>query len=163
MLEIKKQKWISFSIYYDEQNSLLINALPLILSNRKEIIKYMFSRSNERGSNLILMFEVKNSIDIDVFTKEINCKNKDVLKLYDNMSYEFLFFEFYNKKARIKREKGIYSLKHQKLVLKNKNRSQPKEHSTRFLIKDQGLFARTRFGFIGNKENPIYNSNKDAK
>lgn len=71
MLEIKKQKWISFSIYYDEQNSLLINALPLILSNRKEIIKYMFSRSNERGSNLILMFEVKNSIDIDVFTKEI--------------------------------------------------------------------------------------------
>ncbi len=53
-----------------------------------------------------------------VFTYEVNARSKVIIKLYDDLSYEFLFFEFYNKKPRVKREKGTYSLKKQRLTIK---------------------------------------------
>ena len=99
-----------------------------------------------------------------VFTNEANPKNKDILKLYDDLTYEFLFFEFFNKKPRVKREKGTYSLKHHKLILKNKGSSQPKKHSNRFLIKEeQGLFECNLFGIANKDESPNYSSTIDNK
>lgn len=99
-----------------------------------------------------------------VFMNETDVKNKEILKLYDDLSYEFLFFEFYNKKARVKREKGTYNLKKQKLTLKNSGKTQPKEHSERFILKENnGLFACNRFGKISNFNQPSYLDNKDAK
>jgi len=99
-----------------------------------------------------------------VFTKETDVKNKEILKLYEDLSYEFLFFEFYNKKPRVKREKGTYILKKQKLVLKNSGKTQPKGHSERFIIKEnEGLFACNRFGKINISEQPMYFANTDVK
>ncbi len=99
-----------------------------------------------------------------VFTNEVNARSKEIIKLYDDLSYEFLFFEFYNKKPRVKREKGTYSLKKQKLTLKNSGKSQPKEHSERFIIKENdGLFACNRFGKIDNSSQSSYVDNKDRK
>jgi hypothetical protein len=99
-----------------------------------------------------------------VFTKETDVKNKEILKIYDDLSYEFLFFEFYNKKPRVKREKGTYSLKKQKLTLKNSGKTQPKEHSERFIIKEnEGLFACNRFGKIDRLSQSSYVDNKDKK
>jgi len=99
-----------------------------------------------------------------VFTNEVNARSKEIIKLYDDLSYEFLFFEFYNKKPRVKREKGTYSLKKQKLTLKNSGKSQPKEHSERFIIKENdGLFACNRFGKIDNSSQSLYVDNKDRK
>ncbi len=99
-----------------------------------------------------------------VFTNEVNARNKEIVKLYDDLSYEFLFFEFYNKKARVKREKGTYSLKKQKLTLKNSSKTQPKEHSERFIIKEnEGLFACNRFGKIDRSSQSSYIDNKDKK
>jgi len=99
-----------------------------------------------------------------VFTKETDVKNKEILKLYEDLSYEFLFFEFYNKKPRVKREKGTYSLKKQKLTLKNSGKTQPKEHAERFIIKENdGLFACNRFGKINKSSQSSYLDNKDKK
>lgn len=97
-----------------------------------------------------------------VFTKETDDKKKEILKLYEDLSYEFLFFEFYNKKPRVMREKGIYSLKKQKLILKNSGKTQPKEHSERFIFKqNEGLFACNRLGKINTSS--AYLDNKDKK
>lgn len=99
-----------------------------------------------------------------VFTNEVNSRNKEIIKLYDDLSYEFLLFEFYNKKPRVKREKGTYSLKQQKLVLKNSGKTQPKGHSERFIIKENdGLFACNRFGKINKSSQSSYLDNKDKK
>jgi len=99
-----------------------------------------------------------------VFTKETDVKNKEILKLYEDLTYEFLFFEFYNKKPRVKREKGTYILKKQKLTLKNSGKTQPKEHSERFIIKEnKGLFACNRFGKIDRSSQSSYVDNKDKK
>lgn len=99
-----------------------------------------------------------------VFTNEVNVRNKEMIKLYDDLSYEFLFFEFYNKKPRVKREKGTYSLKKQKLTLKNSGKTQPKEHPERFIIKEnEGLFACNRFGKIDRSSQSSYLDNKDRK
>ncbi len=99
-----------------------------------------------------------------VFTNEVNERNKEIIKLYDDLSYEFLFFEFYNKKPRVKREKGAYSLKKQKLSLKNSSKIQPKEHSDRFIIKEnEGLFACNRFGKISKSNQPSYLISMDKK
>jgi hypothetical protein len=90
--------------------------------------------------------------------------NKEVLKLYDDLSYEFLFFEFYNKKPRVKREKGTYSLKKQKLILKNSGKTQPKEHFERFIIKEnEGLYTCNRFGKIDKFSQSLYVDNRDRK
>ncbi|MBK8369766.1 MAG: hypothetical protein IPL10_21015 [Bacteroidetes bacterium] len=99
-----------------------------------------------------------------VFTNEVNARKKEIIKLYDDLSYEFLFFEFYNKKPRVKREKGTYSLKKQKLILKNSGKTQPKEHPERFIIKENdGLFACNRFGKIDKSSQSSYVDNKDRK
>ena len=99
-----------------------------------------------------------------VFTNYVNARNKEIIKLYDDFSYEFLFFEFHNKKPRVKREKGTYILKKQKLVLKNSSKTQPKEHSERFIIKEnEGLFACNRFGKIDRSSQSSYIDNKDKK
>lgn len=99
-----------------------------------------------------------------VFTNEVNARNKEIIKLYDDLSYEFLFFEFYNKKPRVKREKGTYSLKKQKLILKNSGKTQPKEHFERFIIKEnEGLYTCNRFGKIDKFSQSLYVDNRDRK
>jgi hypothetical protein len=99
-----------------------------------------------------------------VFTKETDVKNKEILKLYDDLSYEFLFFEFYKNKPRVKREKGTYSLKKQKLILKNSSKIKPKEHSEKFLLQEnEGLFSCNRFGKINKSSQSSYLDNKDKK
>ncbi len=99
-----------------------------------------------------------------VFTNQVNSRNKEIIKLYDDKSYEFLFFDFYNKKARVKREKGTYRLKHEHLILKNLGKSQPKKHADRFVIKESNqLVPCNKLGRIIKSEKSTFTVDNDKK
>lgn len=82
-----------------------------------------------------------------VFTTSLSAGNKDVLKLYDDNTYEFLFFQIKNKKPVVKRERGTYTWKKNKLNLSIKGKTMIKEHATRFVYVDEkGLFKPRLLG-----------------
>jgi len=99
-----------------------------------------------------------------VFVNEVDSTNKDILKLYDDFTYEFLFFQKKRNKPKVKREKGTYSLKSNKLVLDKETKAELKEHPCHFVfIENKGLTKSQLFS-ISKKENELlYVLNNDAK
>jgi hypothetical protein len=99
-----------------------------------------------------------------VFVNEVDSTNKDILKLYDDFTYEFLFFQKTKNKPKIKREKGTYSLKNDKLVLDKETEAEVKEHSYHFLyIENKGLANFQRFNKPKKEPELLYVLNNDAK
>ena len=107
----------------------------------------------------------KNSVQLKfVFTAEADSTNKDILKLYDDFTYEFLFFQKTKNKPKVKREKGTYTLKKNKLDLNKETKAELKDHPFHFIfIENKGL-SKSKL-FIGSKkENElIYVLNNDPK
>ena len=99
-----------------------------------------------------------------VFINQVNSRSKEIIKLYDDKSYEFLFFDFYNKKARVKREKGTYRLKHEHLILKNLGKSQPKKHADRYVMKESTqLLPCSKLGRIIKSKKSSFTVDNDKK
>ena len=71
---------------------------------------------------------------VHVFVLEHDSANKDILKLYDDKSYEFLFFQVVKNKPKVKREKGTYNWHTNKLKLVKKGDSKIKPHAYKFLF-----------------------------
>lgn len=100
---------------------------------------------------------------VHVFVLEHDSANKDILKLYDDKSYEFLFFQVVKNKPKVKREKGTYNWHTNKLKLVKKGDSKIKPHAYKFLfdsIKGQ-LIGRHWFNL--KKETNYYTISKEAK
>ena len=99
-----------------------------------------------------------------VFVNEVDSTNKDILKLYDDFTYEFLFFQKNRNKPKVKREKGTYSLKSNKLVLDKETKADLKEHPYHFIfIENKGL-TKSQWFSTSKKENELlYALNNDAK
>ena len=99
-----------------------------------------------------------------VFVNEVDSTNKDILKLYDDFTYEFLFFQKNRNKPKVKREKGTYSLKSNKLVLDKQTKAELKEHPYHFVfIENKGLVKSKWFGKSKNETELLYAINTDAK
>ena len=92
-----------------------------------------------------------------VFEKEISLTEKYILKLYDNNTYEFLYFIIKNKKPKVIREKGIYRLIRNKLKLKLKSSNQKEliKHPKRYYyFSEKGLYkskAKMRKGIFNTE------------
>ena len=98
-----------------------------------------------------------------VFSSEVTSNNKDVLKLYDDNTYELLFFQIKKKKPLIKRERGTYRWKNSKLILSMKGKKQIKEHPTRLaFIEGKGLYEWHFFNHTSKGE-PLYALSSDKK
>ena len=99
-----------------------------------------------------------------VFVNEVDSTNKDILKLYDDFTYEFLFFQKNKNKPKVKREKGTYSLKSNKLVLDKETKAELKEHPYHFIfIENKGLVKSKWFGKSEKENKLLYAINNDAK
>jgi hypothetical protein len=107
----------------------------------------------------------KTSVKLNyVFVKEVDSTNKDILKLYDDFTYEFLFFQKFKNKPKVKREKGTYSLKKGKLVLDKETKTELKEHPYHFLfIENKGLIKSKWFSKSKTETEFLYELNNDAK
>lgn len=99
-----------------------------------------------------------------VFIAEQDSLNKDILKLYDDNSYELLFFQKIRGKARVKREKGTYNLKKGKLALTRETKNEIKQHPYHFIyIENKGLYKKH---FLASKRPSnvfLYTLNNDPK
>lgn len=99
-----------------------------------------------------------------VFVNEVDSTNKDILKLYDDFTYEFLFFQKNKNKPKVKREKGTYSLKSNKLVLDKETKADLKEHPYHFIfIENKGLTKYQWFNTSKKETELLYVLNSDAK
>ena len=99
-----------------------------------------------------------------IFVKETDTTHKDILKLYDDFTYEFLFFEKEKNKPKVKREKGTYSLKKDRLVLEKETKANLKEHPYHFVfVENKGLAKSQWFGKSKNETELLYAINTDAK
>lgn len=108
----------------------------------------------------------KNPVPIQlkqVFTTKVISGNKDILKLYDDNTYEFLFFQIKNKKPVVKRERGTYHWKKNKLSLAMKGKTMIKEHSTRFIYKEEKGLYKDRFFDVKKAQEPEYAITADKK
>lgn len=108
----------------------------------------------------------KNPVPVQlkqVFTTKVISGNKDILKLYDDNTYEFLFFQIKNKKPVVKRERGTYHWKKNKLSLAMKGKTMIKEHSTRFIYKEEKGLYKVRFFDVKKAQEPEYAITDDKK
>jgi len=98
-----------------------------------------------------------------VFTSEAAPNDKQVLKLYDDNSYEFLHFVIANKKAKVLREQGSYVLESNKLKLKSRTKKGVIDHPKHyFFLSEKGLF-KSRAQAKKVNAVPALAANKDAK
>lgn len=98
-----------------------------------------------------------------VFTSEIDSTNKDILKLYDDNTYEYLFFQMVKNKPKVKREKGTYNLKGKKLALSIDSKTPAKEHPFHFtFIENKGLVKAQLFNFSKKEDELLYVLNTDS-
>lgn len=108
----------------------------------------------------------KNPVPVQlkqVFTTKVISGNKDILKLYDDNTYEFLFFQIKNKKPVVKRERGTYHWKKNKLSLAMKGKTMIKEHPTRFIYKEEKGLYKVRFFDVKKTQDPEYAITVDKK
>ena len=98
-----------------------------------------------------------------VFTTEVSPSDKQVLKLYDDNSYEFLHFVIAYKKPKVIREQGSYSLESNKLKLKSRTKKGVIDHPKHyFFLSEKGLFKSKAQSKRVNAV-PALASNKDSK
>lgn len=98
-----------------------------------------------------------------VFTSNVFAGNQDVLKLYDDNTYEFLFFQIKNKKPLIKRERGTYNWKKNKLKLSMKGKTMIKEHATHFVYMDEKGLYKPRLFRSQKVSSPEYSVSTNKK
>lgn len=131
------------------------------------IIIICFSLSNLHGITIYnyCTFPNKNPVQLKfVFTSETDSTNKDILKLYDDFTYEFLFFEKTKNKPKVKREKGTYTLRKNKLSLNKETKAELKEHFFHFTyIENKGLSKSQRLGNSKKEVELLYVLNNDSK
>ena len=131
------------------------------------LIIICFNLSNLQGITIYnhLKFPNKKSVQLKfVFTAETDSTNKDILKLYDDFTYEFLFFQKNKNKPKVKREKGTYTLKKNKLTLNKETKAEIKEHPFHFkYIENKGLSKTQRFGSSKKEVELLYVLNNDSK
>ena len=106
----------------------------------------------------------KNNVKLSqVFTTEVSASDKQVLKLYDDNSYEFLHFVIAFKKPKVIREQGSYSLESNKLKLKSRTKKGVIDHPKHyFFLSEKGLFKSKAQSKRVNAV-PALASNKDSK
>lgn len=98
-----------------------------------------------------------------VFTSEAGPSDKQVLKLYDDNSYEFLHFVIAYKKPKVIREQGSYVLETNKLKLKSRNKKGVIDHPKHyFFLSEKGLF-KSRAQAKRVDAAPSMAANKDSK
>jgi hypothetical protein len=98
-----------------------------------------------------------------VFTSEAAPNDKQVLKLYDDNSYEFLHFVIAHKKPKVIREQGSYVLESKKLKLKSRNKKGVIDHPKHyFFLSEKGLF-KSRAQSKKVNAAPALATNKDSK
>jgi hypothetical protein len=98
-----------------------------------------------------------------VFTSEAAPNDKQVLKLYDDNSYEFLHFVIEHKKPKVIREQGSYVLESNKLKLKSRNKKGVIDHPKHyFFLSEKGLF-KSRAQAKKVNALPALATNKDSK
>lgn len=98
-----------------------------------------------------------------VFTSEASPSDKQVLKLYDDNTYEFLHFVIANKKPKVIREQGAYVLESNKLKLKSRNKKGVIDHPKHyFFLSEKGLF-KSRAQAKRINAVPALATNKEAK
>lgn len=99
-----------------------------------------------------------------VFVSEVDSLNKDVLKLYENQSYEFLSFNKQKGKVKVKREKGVYRLKRGKLHLRSETKLKYKSHANLFKWKPgEGLYKISFLNKNVTETDLLYTESKDEK
>ncbi len=99
-----------------------------------------------------------------VFVSEVDSLNKDVLKLYENQTYEFLTFTKHKGKAKVKREKGEYRLKKGKLHLNRETKQEYKSHPNVFTWKPgEGLYKMSFLTKEVSETDLLYTESKDEK
>ena len=131
------------------------------------IIIICFSLNSAQGRTIYNFSKFPNKTIVllkFVFTFETDSINKDILKLYDDNTYEFLVFQKIKNKPKVKREKGTYTLKKNKLSLSKETKAKIKEHPFHYTyIVDKGL-SKAKWFRNSKKENEIlYVLNNDAK
>lgn len=114
--------------------------------------------TNSSFSNAINETDVTKSTKVNlkyVFEKEISFTEKYILKLYDNNTYEFLYFIIRNKKPKVICEKGIYRLIRNKLKLKSINQKELIKHPKHYYyFSEKGLYktkAKMRKGIFNTE------------
>lgn len=128
-------------------------------------ILILFGVIQAKGIIINPNFSEKNTTQLKyVFIKETDSTNKDILKLYEDNTYEFLFFQKSKNKPKVKREKGTYSLKKDKLVLDKETKADLKEHPYHFVfIEDKGLAKSQWFSASKKETELLYELNNDSK
>ena len=142
----------------------LYSRQKLCLSGKKTVnqfLKILLSLiliTTSSFSNAINETAVTKSTKVNlkyVFEKEISLTEKYILKLYDNNSYEFLYFIIKNKKPKVICEKGIYKLIRNKLKLKSINQKDLIKHPKRYYyFSEKGLYktkAKMRKGIFNTE------------
>ena len=126
---------------------------------------FSFGLVNAHSFSIKLRSIIKDPAQLKyVFVNEVDSTNKDILKLYDDFTYEFLFFQKTKNKPKVKREKGTYSLKKDKLVLDKETEAEVKEHPNHFiLIENKGLANFQRFDKPKKETEILYVLNNEAK
>lgn len=131
------------------------------------LIIICFSLNSIQGRTIYNFLKSINKASVKlkyVFVNEVDSTTKDILKLYDDFTYEFLVFQKIKNKPKVKREKGTYTLKKNKLSLSKETKAKIKEHPFHFTyIVDKGL-SKAKWFRNSKKENEIlYVLNNDAK
>jgi hypothetical protein len=126
---------------------------------------FNFGSANALSFSIKLISIIKAPAQLKyVFVNEVDSTNKDILKLYDDFTYEFLFFQKTKNKPKVKREKGTYSLKKDKLVLDKETEAEVKQHSNHFVfIENKGLANFQMFNKTKKETEILYVLNNDAK
>ncbi|MBK6834273.1 MAG: hypothetical protein IPG89_08380 [Bacteroidetes bacterium] len=106
----------------------------------------------------------KNNVKLSqVFTTDVSPSDKQVLKLYDDNSYEFLHFVIAYKKPKVIREQGSYVLESNKLKLKSRTKKGVIDHPKHyFFLSERGLF-KSRAQAKRVNASPSMETNKDSK
>jgi hypothetical protein len=112
-------------------NSFLLFTLSIFLFT--SVSSANSGNKNEPGNS------TKNKLKL-VFESEISLNNKIILKLYDDEVYEFLHFTIKNKKPKVIREKGFYSISKNKLKLKTVNSKKMVIHPKYYYFSEKGLY-----------------------
>jgi hypothetical protein len=142
----------------------LYSRQKLCLSGKKtgnQFLKILLSLiiiTTSSFSNAINETAVTKSTKVNlkyVFEKEISFTEKYILKLYDNNTYEFLYFIIKNKKPKVIREKGNYRLIRNKLKLKSSNQKELIKHPKHYYyFSEKGLYkskAKMRKGIFNTE------------
>lgn len=159
----KKVSAIPMELFTAEQNQYTTNTPKWSLFILLSLVSLTLLSNNPKQKDTTHWRNPRAEIK-QIFVSNNKLKNPEVLKLYDNYTYEFLVYQRARKKSEMKRETGTYSLKNKTLNLVRDGK--PKVYSPRYknsyYFSPEGtLYANLWDKFFNKKEALLFATNDD--